>query len=226
MKNLIVFIAFGPLFFINFSSAPGRSKTVTSWLSAGYINCLNKNLPCECEKKVSKYISINTDTTLNTNLQRISLFGHGQMEPFFYKLNRLGKNRYEILDGGEKPLKLGTITFNNGSLYLHDQKGDIRYVNIGKSDDLYNDNYAIENVTLINKALRENGYSRLNKILSEDSLKCDCNKGMNMAYIQGKPHAWILEHAKDSLFIYKIINEDADPDDAVIKKKIFQFKWK
>jgi len=226
MKNIIAFMAYGFLFFLNFSSAPRRTENVTSWLSVEYISCLNKSLPCDCEKKVNKYISINTDTTLNPNQQRISLFGHGQMEPFFYKLNRLGKNRYEILDRGEKPQKLGIITFNNGSLYLHDQNGDTRYVNIGKSDDLYNDNYDLENVTLINKALQEKGYPGLNKILSEDSLKCDCNREANLVYVQGRPHAWILEHSKDSLYIYKIINEDADPSDAIIKKKVFQFKMK
>jgi hypothetical protein len=225
MKKLIVFfLACGSLFFL--SLTPRRPETVTSWLSVEYINCLNKSLPCDCEKKVNKYISINIDTTSDPNRQGISLFRHGQMEPFYYKLNRLGKNRYEILDGNEKPQILGIITFNNGSLYLNNQNGNTRYINIGKSDDLYNHNYDVENVKLINKALKEKGYPGLNKILSHDSLQCNCNKGMDMAYVHGKPHAWILEQLKDSLYIYKVINEDADPDDTLIKKKIFRFKWK
>ena len=224
MKNVIAFVVFGSLFSLNFSPTPKRIEHVTSWLSVEYINCMNKSLPCDCEKKVNKFISINTDTTLNSSQQRISLFRHGRVEPFFYKLNRSGKNRFEILDGSKNSPKLGIITFKHGSLYLHDKYGDTRYVSIGKSEDLYNDNYALENVALINKVLELNRYPVLDKILIQDSLRCDCNKEANLVYLKGKPRAWVLEQSKDSLCLFKIINEDSGPDEAIIKKKIFQFK--
>ncbi len=228
MKNLIVFLACGCLFFLNFSAAPGPAKTVTSWTSVEYINCLNKSLPCDCERKVDKYISISIDTTSNPGTERISLFGHAQLEPNLYELNRLSKNGYEILDGAEKPQKLGIITFNNGSLYLHDQDGDTRFVKTGTSNNLDNNNFEVENVSLINKALKQKGYPGLNKMLSEGTLECNCNSNYktDMVYLHKTPHAWVLEQAKDSLYIYKMLNEDGDPDDAIIKKKIFQFKWK
>ncbi|MBS1504274.1 MAG: hypothetical protein JST32_19555, partial [Bacteroidetes bacterium] len=187
MKNVIAIMVCGALSLLNSSLTPKRTENAISWLSVQYISCLRRGLPCDCEKMVNKFISITTDTTLNPNQQRISLFAHGQIEPLFYKLTRLGRNRYEILEGAEKPQKLGIITFNNGCLYLHDQNGETKYINIGKSDDLYNDNYDVENVKLINKALKEKGHPDLNKILSEDSLKCDCNKEVNLVYTQGKP---------------------------------------
>ncbi len=47
-----------------------------------------------------------------------------------------------------------------------------------------------------------------------------------MVSVKGKPDAWVLERDKDSLYIYKIMNADADPDDAIVKKKIYQYKMK
>lgn len=226
MKTLITLIACGFLFSISYTMPPKSKKNVTSWLNVEYINCLSKKLPCDCEKLVNKYISINVNTSLDSNMERITLYKHSQMEPFSYKLNRLTKNRYEILTDSEKPKLLGEITFNNGSLYLHDTNGDTKYVKIGTSNELVNYNYQVENVMLINKALQEKGYPKLNKILSGNALKCDCNKGVNMVYIQGKPHAWVLEQDKDNVYIYKVVNEDADPDDAIVKKKIYQYKMK
>jgi hypothetical protein len=226
MKALIILITCGFLFLIGYSMPPKSKKTVTSWLNVEYINCLSKKLPCDCEKLVNKYISINVDTSLDSNMERIALYKHSQTEPFSYKLRRLNKSKYEILTDNEKSKMLGEITFNNGSLYLHDKNGDTRYVNIGTSNELVNYNYQVENVMLINRALKKSGYPSLNTTLSEDSLRCACNKGVNMVSVKGKPKAWILEKGKDILYIYKIINEDADPDEAIVKKKIYQYKMK
>jgi hypothetical protein len=179
MKILIAFLTYGFLFFISYSMPLKSKETVTSWLNVEYVNCLSTKLPCDCEKSVDKYISINVDTSLNPTMERITLYKHSQMEPFFYKLNRLNKNRYEILTGKEKPKKLGAIFFNEGSLYLYDQNVKIKYIKVGVSSNLDNDNYPIKNVVLINNALKKRGNPSLNKILSEDSLRCACNKGIN-----------------------------------------------
>ncbi|MES2064839.1 MAG: hypothetical protein V4456_23180 [Bacteroidota bacterium] len=230
MKFLTAFLTYEILFFMSFSMPLKPNQTVTSWLSVEYMDCLSKKLPCDCEKTVNKYISINLDTSLTSNTERITLYGHPQLEPFFYKLSRLNDNRYNILTGEKEPKKLGAILLNKDSLYLYAHNVKTKYVKIGTSNKLDNYNYQAENIHIINNALKKNGHPSLNKILSENLLSCECNKAVdrrvNMVSVKGKPDAWVLERDKDSLYIYKIMNADADPDDAIVKKKIYQYKMK
>jgi hypothetical protein len=97
------------------------------------------------------------------------------------------------------------------------------------------------NVTLLNDAFLSRGYMSLYEILKQEKLYCDCNKwlgGVNL--VTGQNASWVLEKRKDSLIIYKYIN-DKEPKELpalkdvntgkvtrrdIIKKKFFRrYKW-
>jgi hypothetical protein len=228
MKLLIVFTISGILLFQSCVFSQEREQSVTCWLSVEYIKCLNNYLPCECEKAVKTYFSINIDTSLTADLHRIALLKHEQMESYYYRLKKDSINKYDILKSDNITEKLGAIFFNKDTLRLCENGIISKYVQTGTCDRLDNNSHLTDNVKLLNSAFVDKGYPTLNEILSHDKLLCACNKWigrLNLLSINGRSDSWILEQTKDSLFIYKVINIEADPDDPIIKEKIYEYKW-
>jgi len=228
MKLLIAFTITGILLVQSCAFSQKQEQSVTCWLNVEYIKCLNNYLPCECEKVVETYFSINIDTSLTSELNRIVLLRHEQMESFYYRLEKDSVNKYDILKSGDIKEKLGAIFFDKDTLHLCENGVISKYVQTGFSSRLDNNSHLTDNVSLINKAFTDRGYATLNKILLQDTLQCDCNKwlgGINLLSIKGKSDTWVLEQIKDSLLIYKVINEESDPDDPIIKEMIHEYKW-
>lgn len=228
MKLLIAFTVTGILLVQGCAFSQKPEQSVTCWLNVEYIKCLNNYLPCECEKDVGTYFSINIDTSLTSELYRIALLRHEQMESFYYRLKKDSINKYDILKSDDIKEKLGTIFFDKDTLHLCENGVISKYVQTGTSSRLDNNSHLTDNVSLINKAFTDRGYATLNKILLQDTLQCDCNKwlgGINLLSIKGKSDSWVLEQIKDSLLIYKAINEESDPDDPIIKERIHEYKW-
>jgi hypothetical protein len=228
MKLSTVFTIFCVAFIQNCTFSQVKNQNVTCWLNIQYTDCLNNYLPCECEKVVRTYFAISIDTSLEPELHRIALLKYGQMESFYFRLKKVGIDKYEILKSENLNEKIGSISFNKDTLYFYEEDMFSKFILTGTCRRLDNTSVLIDNAKLINKAFINKGFTSLNEILTQDTLQCDCNKwigGLNFLSIKGKPNSWVLEQVNDSLFIYKVINIESDPDDPIIKKKIYSYKW-
>jgi hypothetical protein len=98
-----------------------------------------------------------------------------------------------------------------------------------KSNGYDLEHYYKDNVDLLNKAFVSRGYPKLEEIVQEKILNCDCNKWMghvDLLSVRGAPKSWIIEMKDDSLHILKVTNADRDPDDPVETEKVGSYKWK
>lgn len=216
------------MFLFLFTSCGQENKNQTTcWLNVQYIDCLNNNLPCECEKSTDSYFSIALDTSLNVDANRITLLNHEQMEPNFYRLKKISDNKYEILMSEDVYKETNIVFIDRDTLYLNTDGVKAKFIKSNLCDGFNINSYYKDNIKFLNKAFVDRDYETLEEILHEDSLMCACNKwlgGLNLITIKGKPDSWTLKMSSDSLFIYKVDNRE-DPDDPIIEKKLHGYKW-
>ena len=186
MKLLIAFTISGILLVQSCAFSQEQEQSVTCWLNVEYMKCLNNHLPCECEKVVETYFSINIDTNLTSELHRVAMLKHSQMESYYYKLKKVNENKYDILRNDNS--RMGSLIFNKDTLCLYEDNIISKYVQTSFSKRLDNNSHLTDNIVLINKAFTDRGYATLNKILLQDTLQCARNKwrgGVSSLSIKG-----------------------------------------
>lgn len=192
----------------------------SNWMSLDYINCLNTDLPCECEKS-REYFLISLDTT-----KKFVLFytGRANFDYNLYNYKTISSNNLEVFNKqysqssfGDTIAIIGQIKIKNDTLFFADSLGKHTNFILYSTDD--NNGYFKEHIKLLNSALIIRGYDNLNATLRSDSLKCWCNweldGGINIVY--GPEKDWIFEKKNDELFIYEWTNP---PIEKIIDLKI------
>ena len=169
------------------------------------------------------------DTNPESKNFGIALSNFNEMEPHLYPIKRVASNEYVVLKSRENDSNWARVVFEGKQLRFIEGSIVSGFVKSKKSNEYNLDHYFDDNVDLLNKALTTKGYPKLEEIVKENALKCDCNKWMgrkNVLFVQGSPKSWIIEMKNDSLQISKIVNTDRDPDDLVEVENLASYKWK
>jgi hypothetical protein len=215
---------------LNLFGQEPESKS-NNWISLSYVKCLEKELPCECQKK-EEHSLINLDTIGGY----ITLYNGLIYDPPAYKFKRKSTNTFEVYNSEYVTESYKNIDFIVGILQITSDNlsfidnrttNKTTFIRYGKYGDEYKA-YTNEHVRLLNKALIKRNYPTLEKILHTDSLGCNCNPELNVINLVGSgKKAWILEQSNGTLFIYKWINiPDTRTLDLQIEKKLVdKYKW-
>jgi hypothetical protein len=224
---VVVLLCFQILTSLNCRSKETHDKG-SCWLNISYIECLKNKLPCECEESLQNYFSIALDTNSDSKNYGIALSKYDQMEPFIYPIKKIRSNEFEILLAQELNSSWAKLIIRNDSLYLIEKDVLSKFIKSEMSEEYAAQHIQIDNVNLLNKSLAARKYPKLEQIVNQDSLRCECNKWLansNVLFVKGKPKSWIIKMVNDSLQIMEIINVERDPDDPVQTKKIASYKW-
>lgn len=200
-----------------------------SWLNVKYIECLKNSLPCECEKSIEAYYSLVLDINPDSKNFGIALSNFEEMEPHLYPIKKITSNEYAVLKSREDASSWAKIVIQDKELQFVEGGSVSRFTKSQKSNEYNLDHYLEDNVDFLNDAFVARGYPKLEMILKENTLKCDCNKwmgGKNVLYVKGAPKSWIIEMKNDSVQILRITNTDRDPDDPVETERVSSYKWK
>lgn len=200
-----------------------------SWLNVKYIECLKNSLPCECEKNIEGYYSLVLDTNSDSKNFGIALSNFEEMEPHLYPIKKITSNEYAVLKSREDASSWAKVVVKDKELQFVEGNAVSNFTKSKKSSGYNLDHYFTDNVDLLNGAFTARGYPKLEEIVKENTLKCDCNKWMarqNVLYVKGAPKSWIIEMKNDSVQILRITNPDRDPDDPVQTEKVASYKWK
>ena len=198
------------------------------YLNIDYIECLEDGMPCDCERSIKTYYSLALDTNTQSKNYGVALSKFEQMEPFIYSIKKTGLNEYYVHNKLTQDTTWAKLQINYDTLFLTVNNKLSKFIQSGISKEFDRQFYLQDNVKLLNESFAKRGYPRLEEIVDNDSLKCDCNKWMgnvNILYVKGKPLSWIIEMIGDSLQIKKIVNIDRDPDDPVQTEKVNSYKW-
>ena len=201
------------------------------WLNAKYIECLKGKLPCECEKITDTYYSLVIDTIASSKNFGVALSKHDFLEPNIFPIRKKGTSEYEVFSNKDDGVIWAKLLIKGDSIYFIENAIQSVFYKTNNSNKYNTQHYLYDNISLLNKALIERGYPRIEDIVKDDSLIFECNKWkgkVNMLSVEGKPHSWVLELKNDSLFINKVTyqNEDPDPDDPILPKKFKVYKWR
>jgi hypothetical protein len=200
-----------------------------SWLNIKYVKCLKNSLPCECEKKIKEYYSLVWDTNADSKKFGIALLNFEQMEPYIYPIKKITSNEYAVLKYERNDSSWAKVVIKGDELQFIESGVVSKFTKSKKSNGYDLEHYYKDNVDLLNKAFVSRGYPKLEEIVQEKILNCDCNKWMghvDLLSVRGAPKSWIIEMKDDSLHILKVTNADRDPDDPVETEKVGSYKWK
>ena len=215
------------LFFtVQTCSSKAKQSDQVSWLNISYVACLQNSLPCDCEKIVQGYYSIALDANETSKSFGIALSRFEQMEPYTYSIKKIAPNEYEVLN--DQQVSWAKVSVKDKELQFIENSTIIRFTESRKSRRYDPYHYLEDNVDLLNEAFVSRGYPKLEKIVKENSIRCDCNKWMenkNILYVKGKPKSWIIEMNSDNLILLEITNIDRDPADPVQTKKVGSYRW-
>ena len=230
MKGLLLVL----LLFKLFASQKCGSQVVGEmpycWLNTKYTECLKNKLPCECEKITETYYSLAIDTNSSSKNFGVALSKYNLMEPNIFSIKKIGLYEYEVISNERNATTWAKLLIKKDSIYLIENATQSVFYKTNNSNKYNTQHYLFDNVDLLNKSLAKRGYPRIEEIVKDDSLICECNKwkgNINLLSVEGKPQSWILELKNDSLFINTVTypNEDPDPDDPIIPKKFKTYKW-
>ncbi len=206
-----------------------RNTGTRSWINVEYIECLESGLPCECEKNISGYYSIELDTSDLNSFRAISLRGFGKNEPDLYSLKKSQHLEFEAIKLDPRQSEIRLI-FSGDSLFLKYNNIQGKFVNLPKGQfENSEDPYELANVLLLNDQFVKRKRPSLVRILKEDELRCHCDHWLtdvNFLFVKGALKSWILELSGDYLLIKEITNVDREPDDPITTKKVARYKWK
>lgn len=199
-----------------------------SWLNVRYIECLKNSLPCDCQKITETYYSLVLDTNPQSKTFGVALMNFELMEPSMYPIKKIASDEYAVLKSREDASTWAKLIIKDNELHFTENNTLSKFTK-SKANGYDLQHEVLDNVALLNKSFTARGYSKLEEIVNEDSLRCDCNKWMgkvDMLYVKGAPKSWIMSLKNDSLTIQKITNVDRDPDDPVQTVKVASYKWK
>lgn len=229
MRSLVSIVLILQLFASQNCASKENEDKGQSWLNIKYIECLKNSLPCECEKNIGTYYSLVLETNIGSKNFGIALSNFEQMEPHLYPIKKITPNEYVVLTSREDASSWAKVILKDKELQFVEGNTVSNFVISNKSDGYDLDHYFDDNVDLLNEAFTARGYPKLEEIVKESPLKCDCNKWMsrqNVLYVKGAPKSWIIEMKNDSVQILRITNTERDPDDPVKTKKVASYKWK
>ncbi|MGB4849831.1 MAG: hypothetical protein WBP41_18035 [Saprospiraceae bacterium] len=230
MRELLLIISFFQLFAIPICSNRVKNDIAHCWLNAKYMDCLKNSLPCECEKITETYFSLVIDTTTSSKNFGVALSKYDLLEPSRFSIKKIGHYEYGILSIKNDTQIWARILINLNAVYLIEKTSQSVFYESNNSVHFNIQHYLLDNVVLVNKSLNQRGYPKLEDIVKDDSLICECNKWkgkINLLSVVGKAQSWILEIKNDSLFIDRgtYSNEDPDPDDPILHEKYKAYRW-
>jgi len=200
-----------------------------SWLNVKYIECLKNSLPCECEKTVGTYFSLALNADQNSKNFGIALVKFEQMEPYMYPIKKMAFDEYAVLKNKRDTSIWAKIFVKGEELQFIEGNTSSKFIKSITTNGYSVDHYFTDNVKLLNQSFTARGYSKLEEIVNDDSLRCHCNNWLgkvNLLSVKGAPKSWIIEMKNDSVQILRITNTDRDPDDPVQTEKVASYKWK
>jgi hypothetical protein len=230
-KGVKILITIAALLVLSSFIMPNKQSVRRSnWINVKYKRCLENKLPCECEKITKTYFTISLDTNAKSESFGALFLKYDENEFDEYNIEKKPDNTY----GAFRKIKdsiysMGHLVLKNDSLYYFDEENvKSAFIHYGNSNDEYD--YRKENISLLDNAFIKRGYHKLENILNQDSLSCDCNKELgkiNLISIDKKSRAWIIEQDKDSLLLYDYVNssEGKREPPAIIKKLFKGYKW-
>lgn len=201
------------------------------WLNAGYIECLQNDLPCECEKKTEAYYSLVIDTNSLSENFEASFSRYDLMEPDVFPIKKSGPNRFSLQRSKDDTTAWAELRVQEGRILFVDADHQSLFTRMSTWGAYGADHDRFDNVELLNRALNFRGYPKLEKLLDADFLACYCNKwkgNIDFLYSATEDRSWILTIAEDSLFIDLVTysSDDPDPDDPIVPKRSKAVKWK
>ncbi|GHT00742.1 hypothetical protein FACS189421_13110 [Bacteroidia bacterium] len=233
-QSFIMLLTIAFLYILDCNSQNIDNIRGTNWISLDYIRDMENWLPCECYDTVNYccYISIAEELFAEDSEDEkfipVGILNYVvQTEPTQFYIINSDSTRYGIsVDSENIDFEL---TFKGDTLLLIDSIGSHQFVmSVIPFDFLGNKSPVdFENINLFNKSLLSRGYSTIQTILKEDSLKMDCNAWLgvrNMVYSTNTKKSWVLEIKNGYLYIEKVIKHH-DPLDEVKTKAVKKMKW-
>jgi hypothetical protein len=206
----------------------------TIWINADYINCLETNLPCECQKKMD-YFAFFIDTI---EKQILIIDGSQNYVPQVIGLKNIGDKKYQITgervfaiyffypdrSGVDTAIPLGSLTFKgdtliySGDTMIYPEESNIqnKFVYCGITEQ---DIYSL-NTVLLNHQFKKKGYVSLSDTLNADSLLCSCDRILKRNDIlSNKGEIYKIEKSEKELSIFHWINTTKE------KRLIQKYDW-
>jgi hypothetical protein len=170
------------------------------------------------------------DTNSSSKNFGVALSKYKLLEPNIFSIKKIGLYEYEVISNESNAATWAKLLIKKDSIYFIENTTQSVFYKTNSSNKYNIQHYGFDNVDLLNKSLATRGYPRIEDIVKDDSLTCECNKwkgNINLLSVEGKPQSWILELKNDSLFINTVTypNDDPDPDDPIISKKFKAYKW-
>ncbi|MFC4675271.1 hypothetical protein [Dysgonomonas termitidis] len=194
---------------------------------------MNNKLPCECEDSTLQcfYISILNNWTYEIN-KIVALNYIRQTEPHYFNILESDSLYYKIEGENQNWEKIILeIQIEGDTLFLHGENTTSKFVSSKTSNNEVEYLY-IDNIGLLNKALKQRNYSSIEEIIKENNLGFSCNtwwsNGLNILYKDGgnkELKLWILEVQNGYLYIDKILNPLRSPFEPIKRKLIMKMKW-
>jgi hypothetical protein len=198
------------------------------WLNTEYVKCLQRDLPCECEREVVTYFSLNLNFD-HGGRSEVLLLKFGQLEPYNYPIKQATLNEYFLLKSMEDSSVWAKIIIKDKVLTFMEKGRISEFVASTVTEGVRWNHYFLDNVVLLNQSFHARGFVSLDSIVHEDSLRCFCNNwmnGVNLLSVEGAPKSWVMEIEGDSLRILKVTNPEKDPDDPVQTQLVAAYKWR
>jgi mRNA degradation ribonuclease J1/J2 len=215
------------IFLLSFGSTKEDKNKVTNWMNKDYIKCLERKLPCECEKEIVTYFVMHLDTIHSTIIMRRY---EDLIEEETYEIKGEAKNSYKIMDSNKVNTVIGKIIIKRNRLFLYGMANKVVVFDCYGTSEFSNViEYTKENISLLNKAFLKRRLDSLETILNVKSLNCHCNNDlgkMNFVWSDNDSlKSWILEMRADSLQISTIVKKDSDIGDSIFTKKVVRYNW-
>lgn len=202
------------------------------WFSNDYVNCLENQLPCECEKIANNYFFITLDTNKKSKFYGVKALKYNDNEFEQFDIKETTSGTYKAYTNIEDTSSyMGLIVLQKNILFFIDRSNNkIVFKNYDRQDNNDELQYGKQNIKIINNAFVRRGYLPLERILNQDSLSCNCNNelgGVNLITVNGYTKCWIIEQKGDSIYVYYFVNSS---DDKIVpfiinKKLIEKYKW-
>ena len=181
-----------------------NDETNQYWIETGYLDCLEKNLPCDC----ARWGLPPTEIDYSLNSIDSSFFGRHRI------VNYLNLRNEEIsfdivsllaeLDKENDQKITAHIEIKNDSIYYYYFKDSTQYEYISTEQET-----GTLGVQKINSILTKNDHGKLSNHLKSDSLECYCDTQLGYNFIAIKnstfnKEKWIVEIRENELVLFKL----------------------
>lgn len=201
--------------------SPGWEETAyQNWINIDYVKCMKSKLPCYCEKVSQPFVVIRFRIDEESDSVKAQFYRFDDMEYMNMEIKKELDRNYKIVSASGYPIS-GYLSINKNQdtlSYYDNNKKKSTFVRFNDLDPEVQDQLLVANVAYLNEAFLSRGKMSMNAVLKQDKLYCRCNKwlgGVNL--ITGSNASWIIDQRKDSIYIYKYINEGGTREIPVLK---------